>query len=289
MPLFRRILFPVDFSKRSHAMAPAVHAMAVRNQAHLTLLHTFELPMGGYGDGYALMPSTINEFRDASQSAMDRFCHEHFSGLDSTTLETLVQCGSPVESIVEYINKTAIDLVMMPSHGRSRFRSLLIGSVTAGVLHDTHCPVWTDAHCDQTPPLAAPAANVVCAVDLTKNSAEVLRFAKRVACESHATLHVVYSEPAIEDFVHSQSAHRFTRFLEFRAKEEYEPLAQQANLEAPLEVLNGPIGSSIGDAVKRHKGDLLVIGRGVIEERLGRLRTNSYDIIRSSPCPVLSV
>jgi hypothetical protein len=54
-------------------------------------------------------------------------------------------------------------------------------------------------------------------------------------------------------------------------------------------VVDGPIGESIGDAVKRNKGDLLVIGRGVIEERLGRLRTNAYDIIRSSPCPVLSV
>ena len=99
----------------------------------------------------------------------------------------------------------------------------------------------------------------------------------------------MYSEPAIEDFVHSPSAQRFRRFLEFRAKEEYEPLAQQAGLEAPLEVVNGPVGESIGEAVKRHKGDLLVIGRGVIEERLGRLRTSAYDIIRSSPCPVLSV
>ena len=289
MPLFRHILFPVDFSKRCHAVAPAVQAMVARNQAQLTLLHTFELPIGGYGDAYALMPSTIDEFRDASQSAMDRFAREHFGGLDRAKIETLVQCGSPVESVVEYVNKGDVDLVMMPSHGRSRFRSLLIGSVTAGVLHDTHCAVWTDAHCDEKSPLAGPFTNVVCAVDLSSKSADVLRFAKRIACENHAGLHVVYSEPAIEDFVHSASAQRFRRFLEFRAKEEYEPLAQQANLEVPLEVVNGPIGESIGDAVKRYKGDLLVIGRGVIEERLGRLRTNAYDIIRSSPCPVLSV
>jgi nucleotide-binding universal stress UspA family protein len=130
---------------------------------------------------------------------------------------------------------------------------------------------------------------VVCAIDLTPKSVEELRFAKRVACENRAGLYVVYSEPAIEDFVHSESAQRFTRFLEFRAREEYEPLAQQANLEVPIEVVNGPLGASIADAVRRHKGDLLVIGRGVIEERLGRLRTDAYDIIRSSPCPVLSV
>lgn len=286
MPLFRHILFPVDFSKRCQAVAPAVAAMAVRNKAKLTLLHTFELPTSGYGDAYALMPSTINEFRDASQTAMDRFAHEHFASLNPATL---VQCGSAVESVVECVNTGDVDLVMMPTHGRSRFRSLLIGSVTSGVLHDTHCAVWTDAHCDQKSPPATPPATIVCAIDLTAKSAAVMRIAKRIANENQSALHMIYSEPSIEDFVHSASAQRFRRFLEFRAKEEYEPLAQQANLDVPLEVVSGPIGESIGDAVKRFKGDLLVIGRGVIEERLGRLRTNAYDLIRSSPCPVLSV
>ena len=289
MPLFHHILFPVDFSKRCHAVAPAVRAAAIRNKAQLTLLHTFELPIGGYGDAYALMPSTINEFRDASQAAMDRFVTEHFSDIEPGKLDTLVQCGSPVESIVEHVRHHGTDLVMMPSHGRSRFRSLLIGSVTAGVLHDTHCAVWTDAHCDEKTPHSEPFSSVVCAIDLSGKSTETLRFAKRLADENKAALHVVYSERAVEDFVNSPSAKRFRNFLAFRAKEEYEPLAQQANLEVPLEVLEGPIAESIAAAVKRFNGDVLVIGRGVIEERLGRLRTNAYDIIRSSPCPVMSV
>lgn len=289
MPLFRHILFPVDFSKRCQAVASAVQAMVLRNQAKLTLLHTFELPVGGYGDAYALMPSTINEFREASQAATDRFRVQHFSAVDPVTIDTIVQCGSPVESIVECVRNQGVDLVMMPSHGRSRFRSLLIGSVTAGVLHDTHCAVWTDAHCDQKTPSVGPYTSVVCAVDLTPSSAEVLRFAKRLACENKAALHVVYSEPAIENFLHSASAERFRNYLVFRAKEEYEPLAQQANLDVPLEVVDGPVAESIADAVRRFHGDLLVIGRGVIEQRLGRLRTSAYDIIRSSPCPVVSV
>jgi nucleotide-binding universal stress UspA family protein len=31
---------------------------------------------------------------------------------------------------------------MMATHGTGLFRSLLIGSVTAKVLHDARCPVW---------------------------------------------------------------------------------------------------------------------------------------------------
>lgn len=289
MPLFHNILFPVDYSKRSHAVAPAVFAMATRNQAHLTLLHSFELPIGGYGDTYAYMPSTIEDFHKASQFSMDRFAKEHFSEYNPALLKTVVESGGPVESIVEYVDENAIDLIMMTSHGHSRFRALLLGSVTAGVLHDTHCPVWTDVHCDESPAPAGPCQNVVCAIDLSEKSVEPLRFAKRMACENRAQLYIVHSEPAIEDIIHSQSASRFHRFLEYRAREDYAPLAQKANLEAPIEVVSGPLGESIADAVRRHKGDLLVIGRGVIEETLGRLRTDAYDIIRQSPCPVLSV
>ena len=49
----------------------------------------------------------------------------------------------------------------------------------------------------------------------------------------------------------------------------------------------------MADAIRRealqHGTDLLVIGRGVMQDTLGRLRTRAYGIIRHSPCPALSV
>ena len=42
-------------------------------------------------------------------------------------------------------------------------------------------------------------------------------------------------------------------------------------------------------AATRLDADLVVIGRGVSNGILGRLRTNAYSIIRQSPCPVVSV
>ena len=35
--------------------------------------------------------------------------------------------------------------------------------------------------------------------------------------------------------------------------------------------------------------DLILIGRGMLHETMGRLRTHAYGIIRHAPCPVLSV
>jgi len=40
---------------------------------------------------------------------------------------------------------------------------------------------------------------------------------------------------------------------------------------------------------ERHDSELILIGRGILHETMGRLRTHSYSIIRQAQCPVLSV
>jgi hypothetical protein len=45
----------------------------------------------------------------------------------------------------------------------------------------------------------------------------------------------------------------------------------------------------VHQAALGHSADIVVIGRGVIQKPLGRLRTGAYEIIREAPCPVISV
>jgi nucleotide-binding universal stress UspA family protein len=45
----------------------------------------------------------------------------------------------------------------------------------------------------------------------------------------------------------------------------------------------------VHEEASRHGADLIVIGRGVMHETLGRLRTNAHAIIRHAHCPVISV
>ena len=51
----------------------------------------------------------------------------------------------------------------------------------------------------------------------------------------------------------------------------------------------GPVGQVVRKVALEYDSDLLVIGRGVMHQTFGRLRTESYGIIRESPCPVLSL
>jgi nucleotide-binding universal stress UspA family protein len=49
--------------------------------------------------------------------------------------------GDPVAEIVGLAEDVGADLVIVGSHGRSRFGRLLLGSVSQGVLHGARCPV----------------------------------------------------------------------------------------------------------------------------------------------------
>ena len=125
---FKRILFPVDLSAQSRAVASSVAAMARRFRSEVVLLHV----AGG----------------STPEPELDWFGADVFSGIP--VVRELRQ-GDPAHQIVSYADERKIDLIMMPTHGHGPFRALLLGSVTAKVLHDTHCLVWTGVHavCDR--------------------------------------------------------------------------------------------------------------------------------------------
>ncbi len=285
---FHKIVFPVDFSKRCEAVVPAVKSLAAKHGSAITLFHALDMPPTGYAEWYAYAALVdVKSIQEHSRGSLERFAHRLFAGVPN--VEIAVEEGTPVDALAAYLKDHPADLVMMASHGHSKFRSLLLGSVTSGILHDLDLPIWTAAHALEDPPHTDAMRNIVCAVDLEAKNVEVLRMAKSIADDYGATLQVVHSEPAVEELSHSDSAARFRRFLEFRAREDYAPLAAEAGVSEPVLVVEGPVGDSIAAVARNSNAELVVIGRGVVQGTLGRLRTHVNEIIRCSPCPVLSI
>jgi nucleotide-binding universal stress UspA family protein len=73
------------------------------------------------------------------------------------------------------------------------------------------------------------------------------------------------------------------------AKSEHINVAELTNINTEAEGEGGNVAETLRKLALRARADLVVIGRGAIKTGLGRLYANSYDIIRESPCPVLSV
>jgi len=288
MIAFRSILFPVDFSARSAAAVSAVQAMARRFGSELTVLHVVDLPPAvGIAPPEAAAWATLigaDQLRSNGKAALDRFIAHQFSPL---LVKKELAEGDPATIIVDYARENGADLIMMPTTGLGPFRRLLLGSVTAKVLHDTTVPVWTGVHAEEI--AAHPAGEwkrMICALDDDSRDLPVLRWAAEFAQEQKLDLRLVHAVRGPEECEGNPS---FREFLFNTAQERINQLQAQAGtkLEVCLEV--GKPGHVVHQAAAGHSADLVVIGRGLIQKTFGRLRSGAYEIIREAPCPVISV
>jgi nucleotide-binding universal stress UspA family protein len=288
MRAFQKILFPVDLSDGCAATAPFVETMAKKYNAEVTLLHVLEMPSGLIPDWYGgtLPVIDINTIWQAETEAAQSYLKDRFQGLK---VQRVVVQGDAAQAIDDYARDNGMDLIMMPTHGYGLFRTLLLGSVTAKVLHDTPGPVWTGVHVEDTPAVSPEFATILCAVDRTEDNIPTMRFACRLAHDNHARLFLVHAIPGAEVAPEKYFDADLRAYLEEDARKTIDQLQETAGVGAPLCLGAGEVSHVVRDAALGHSADLVVIGRGRATRSLGRLRSNVYSIIRDAPCPVLSV
>jgi nucleotide-binding universal stress UspA family protein len=283
-----RILFPVDFSERSSAVAPFVLSMALRHKASVVLMNVIQPPPPMYGGMNTVYPETFDytESRETLLASLNEFAA---SELPKVVVESIVDIGDPASLIADYAHVNAIDLIAMPTHGYGAFRRALLGSVTAKVLHDARIPVWTSAHAPEASHRAHPQPrHILVAIDPDKNARQTLDAAAAIAKETGATLDIVTAlaegviAPGMADADLEQ-------LLISGTQEVLAKLQAEAGTAAGTIVEIGSPAKVVRAAVLSKRADLVVSGRGSVHGVLGRLRANSYAIVREAPCPVLSL
>jgi len=287
MQAFQKILFPVDMSDSCTAAVPYVESLARKFQAEVTLLHVLEMPPGYVTDWYGYMALVdTGAIRDARMNEFNGYLKDKFP--DLKTRRAMLE-GDPAQTIGAFAQENGFDLIMMPTHGYGLFRSMLLGSVTAKVLHDAACPVWTGVHMEDAPAASIALSQVMCAVDLTENSIPIMQFASGLAKEFGAKLWLVHAVPGAEAGPEKYFDADLQAYLEQEARKEIATMQEKAGVNAQLCLGAGEVPHVVRNAAQHHAANLLVIGRGHATRTLGRLRTNVYSIIRQSPCPVISV
>jgi nucleotide-binding universal stress UspA family protein len=283
-----KILLPIDFSARSTDAADSAAAIAERFGSEIVLLHVlapgFNLPL----PTSAQMRMLHGFAREEAEEKMKEFRSNEWRHL---VVKRVLEEGDAATKIVEYASSEHVDLIMMPTHGYGPFRRLLIGSVTAKVLHDASCPVWTAVHTPDTASgVLAQPRRIACALDLGVQSSSILGWASRLSWEFGATLsliHVIASlDPRLQDYGLSPE---WRGYVINEAKAELARQLETAGVHGDIHIEIGPIVSAVAAEAKEVRADLLVIGRSCHDSIFGRLPTNAYAIIRESPCPVLSV
>jgi len=147
--MFERILICSDGSEQALEAARLGCDIARRYSSRVTVLFVYDTPEAlaysalGYNTllGHGLFDP--DRVKRQSEEAHRRVEEQ----TDPVIRESVVECeyqhaeGNPVETILQVAKELQVGLIVLGSRGLGGFKSLMLGSVSDGVLHHAHCPI----------------------------------------------------------------------------------------------------------------------------------------------------
>ncbi|HTF33654.1 MAG TPA: universal stress protein [Myxococcota bacterium] len=135
------ILAAVDFSSISERVLQNAELLARAQGGRLTLLHVAAPPpeFVGYEPG----PQSVRDGRAKSLREEHSVLQQHAATLRERGLDAhaLVVEGPNVETILREAQRLGSTMIVIGSHGHGALHDALVGSVSAGVIRGSSCPV----------------------------------------------------------------------------------------------------------------------------------------------------
>jgi len=273
--MFRSFIVATDLSPRGDRAVGRAFDLAARHGARLSLVHVTD---------DALPEPMAGTMRDEAQKCLSRFAATR-PGAGDVRHETRAILGDPAEAIVREAGHTGADLVILGLHrARAFFDSVRETTMERIVRHCARPVLLVRDPADHA------YAGILAAVDFTPASMTALNVAARLA--PGAALHAVH---AVHVPYHRFSgpagqAEAAAPFLN-EARNELARWRSGADLPEALgdvEIVEGPIGSTLLRRVGAGKADLLCLGAhgraGISRAILGSV---AMDLIRTPPCDLL--
>lgn len=140
--MYNTILVPLDGSQRAERILPYVEAIAQRFGSRLHLLQVVEPLVVGVSPYDAGSLFVADEIDRRTQEAK-----AYLAGLEGQlrekkiAVQSQVEYGPVVSTILEQAEQHNVDLIAMASHGRTGLARVFYGSVAAGILNRAERPL----------------------------------------------------------------------------------------------------------------------------------------------------
>ena len=137
MPLFKRILVPLDGSEQSiWALGKAVQ-IAEKVGGEITLIHVYSVSR------LAITPMQVFKYVEAMRKFGDSILEDgkKKAKAEGVQAQTLLVEGHTVEEIIKAAKEGNFSLIVIGARGLSKIKELLMGSVSDGVTKLAPCPV----------------------------------------------------------------------------------------------------------------------------------------------------
>ncbi|MBX3289800.1 MAG: universal stress protein [Acidobacteria bacterium] len=140
-----KILLATDGSVQSEAAIAMLRSFSFKPGDEIRIISVVDMAVplaidiyGGYLPDTTEMEKTAREHAD---KVLRETCEKLEGICKDLTVTSDVLFGSPESRIVETAEETGCDLIIVGSHGYSRWERLLLGSVSQSVVQHAHCSV----------------------------------------------------------------------------------------------------------------------------------------------------
>ena len=130
-----KMLVPVDFSEQSFAAVDVALDIA-EDSSSVHVVHILHEPQSGHPDAIWVTIDHAKRREHAMNELRSRLSDQKYE-----SVQKQVEFGDPGIRIAEFAKELEVGLIVLPSHGRTGFKRLLIGSVAERIVRCAHCPV----------------------------------------------------------------------------------------------------------------------------------------------------
>jgi len=282
----RRILCATDLSACADRALDQALAWARETGAELQVLHVIVSP--GERGGSAEPAIGMLE----AGLALERLLERHAAGGEAIRAVDRGPAAAPV--IVDRARKAKVDLIVVGTHGRRGFRSLLLGSVAEEVVRTAPCPVLA------VPPRAVSGAAALprlalVPLDFGPRAPAAVRYAKELVPAGNGRLvllHVI-EEAVVPDFYYPLGSSLFLHEPDARCRSAaaLESLYWEAggpDVPFEVQVVDGRAAADIARIADEIAADVIVMPtHGFATPDRLTLGSTTDKVLRSAPCPVL--
>jgi len=141
--MYRRILVPLDGSKKSEQALPLACQLALAEGAEVVLLVAIHLGQVLFVERQDRLPTNFEQLSQQQHEEAGLYLSEHRKELEQRGLkvEVVLCSGDPRDSILEESRQRQVDLIVMTSAGKGNWMRWLSGSIADQVLRSAPCPV----------------------------------------------------------------------------------------------------------------------------------------------------
>ena len=133
-----KILIPTDFSDYSRAAFQYGISLATKFGSNIILLHVIEPPY----NFATTMENTLEKLKENANDELKEWAEKGIRE-KKVTVDTVLETGMTISSILDSVREKDIDLVIMGSKGETGFAKILFGSVATDIMLHSTVPVLT--------------------------------------------------------------------------------------------------------------------------------------------------